>query len=193
MKMDLEKQRKGTFSLKLRCNEELLNVNTLNNEDRAAVSLHKLSFKYKFCSRKNDNKCQGDLLVNYSLGPGLRLPPFLAVGNSRIILRLQWELFYCVWFEIWKSKRFRMSFICWLLDSTEGSTLNEFCSRHNYVTRERTGDAVTVYSSCMQELVHLSLEKNEESRRTKREITIDVCILLPLRVISINRDLFWYV
>ena len=192
--MDFGKQRRDTFSVSLRCVQELLNINTLHNESGAVASSHKLSFKYKFCSSKNGNKRQSDFPVSDCLGPGLRLPSYVAVANSRVILRLQWELFYCVWLEIWKSKRFRMSFICWLFDSIKRCTVSELCSHNNNsITREGTGDTVPVYSSCLHKLVHLSLKENEESRPTKRGVTIDVCILLPLRVMSINKDLFWYV
>ena len=179
----MDDKKTNTFSVALKFTRDSLDIGDSCNKRKAEkYSKNRMpDFYYKRKLVKKQNSPLGDVCTRMD-----------------ILLKLEWELFYCVWFEICKSRRFKKSFICWVLDKIESYSMNGIYDHSNKsqfgVGRHDGGILVKFIHP--HRLVQLVLKRNEviEARRqAKHETIVDVCILMPVNVLNINKEIMWYV
>ena len=187
----------STVVVKLQCPRILLDQSNVNHPIRAR-QLIKNKVLLKFCckngiafaSTKNNDL---PLQIKNGLAPDLD-----HYSTKHIKMILHWELFYCFWFEIWKSKNFKKSFICWLIHIIEEHSLNYWTTESDddfvYETKQLNRDR-TLRCIHSNKLLHLEMKKqfNEEERYKSCKIKINVCIFAPFRVRNLNLESKWYV
>ena len=181
------------FSIQLQCTGELFNASNIYYQRKGEENISRkvvlrLNIRSHRLQARKESLSQGN-------GSRMRLPLLYANFMNDIVLKLHWELFYCVWLEVLKSKRFRRGFVCWLCDAVESYTLNGFCGDNNGQIKKQC-DYIAVECILADKLVYLHFKvKDEEGRKilSNNEAKIIVSMLFPVNVLSINRELLWYV
>lgn len=123
----------------------------------------------------------------------IRPPLGLSHFHSEVKLRLHWELFYCFWFEILKSKKFRRSFVYWLLGTIETEPQTSFLNIKRHQTKKLLQDSEMQYhyeNALMNLRANVKIHKNSKMKKNLK-IKIDVYSTDQERVRNVSLELRW--